>query len=248
MANPEAPNLLTFPIPGLNTPPGPTWIIINYDNPLSFPVMGQFDPGVRMSDGSPIWESKPGLGGGLAWLKFVGRDIGTLKFSFYALAVSVFDTYPLVAWKRINELATIDPTLGRPPRVLFTHGLILAEGFITEIPEAPMVYWGTDNSFGGFFRSRMVREVGPVDITITRIPKEPAEISLSTGFITRTEETRFEEVSLKQYGDARYSQALELHNLGVKVEEKLEIPRKDRPEISRPVPLAPFLDEIDPRV
>jgi hypothetical protein len=220
-------------------PPGPSWVLVNLDNPISLPVLGQFDPKLEEDRGKPIWQKKPGILGGLAWIKYVGEEIGSVSFEFMAIGTTILDPFPLAAWLRLNELKSIDTTLGRPPRVLFTHGLMVVEGFITNIPDAPMEYWGGDN----FIRSRIIRQIGPVRITITRIPKETTEISILTNFIPRNEETKFEELSLSQYGDARYAQTLAIYNQGVKDGQTLEIPRKSSGYVSKVTPVAPALGE-----
>lgn len=230
-----AANAFPFPI----SAPGPTWAMIDADNPLSLPVLGQFDPKVQDNPGKPMWQKKPGIAGGLGWLKHVGRGLGDITFEFLAISTSVLDFYPLVAWERLQSLATTDESLGRPPRVVFTHGPLIVEGFITELPPAPMEYWGGNN----FITSRLIRQVGPIRITITKIPKETTEISLTTNFVTRTEETRFESLSQMQYGDARYTQTLAIYNQGVKVEETLELPRRKSGFVSKVTPIAPYLDE-----
>jgi hypothetical protein len=220
-------------------PPGPSWVLVNLDNPISLPVLGQFDPKLEEDRGKPICQKKPGILGGLAWIKYVGEEIGSVSFEFMAIGTTILDPFPLAAWLRLNELKSIDTTLGRPPRVLFTHGLMVVEGFITNIPDAPMEYWGGDN----FIRSRIIRQIGPVRITITRIPKETTEISILTNFIPRNEETKFEELSLSQYGDARYAQTLAIYNQGVKDGQTLEIPRKSSGYVSKVTPVAPALGE-----
>ena len=115
------PNLLTFP----TSRPGPSWVLINYDNPLSFPVMGQFDPEIRDNPGGPIWQTKPGIAGGLPWLKFTGRNLGSITIRFLAISVTTLDLYPILAWKRIQELATVDEIFS-DPRHPYTQGLLQA--------------------------------------------------------------------------------------------------------------------------
>jgi hypothetical protein len=191
------------------------------------------------SKGAPMWQRKPGILGAMAWLKFVGQDLSTVSFEFIGIATTILDAYPLAAWERLNELAAFDSSLGRPPMVLFTHGPMIVEGFITEIPEAPFEYWGGNNQI----RSRIVRQIGPVRITITRVPKESTEISLTTNYVTKTEETRFEDLALLQYGDARYGQMLAVYNQGVKNEGKIEIPRKKSGLVPKTPLIAPYLDD-----
>lgn len=229
-------NVLPFPI----CAPGPTWILTDADNPLGLPVMGQFDPQGQDDPGQPIWQKKPSIAGGLGWLKYVGENLGSFSFEFLAISNSVLDQYPTVAWERLQTLYKVDESLGRPPRVIFNHGPIVVEGFITSIPAAPIEYWGGNNAI----RSRLIRQVGPVRITITKIPKETSEISLFTNFVTKTEETNFEDLSLLQYGDARYAQTLAIHNQGIKLEETVEIPRKRSGQVSKVTPVAPQLDEV----
>ncbi len=212
------PNNLTFPAGR----PGPTWQIINADNPLSIPVAGQFDPKVQENKGPPIWQKRPGIAGAPPWLKFVGRNVSELTFEFYALAINSLDQYPILAWNRLNQLAEIDETLGRPPRIIFKRGPLIAEGYLTSIPFCPMEFWGGAN----IIRSELVREVGPVRLTITRIPKDPADVSLFTSYVRNTDQTTFENLSRLQYGDARYAQSLAEWNQGRAVGEELELPRK----------------------
>lgn len=226
----------------VSVPPGPSWVIVNLDNPVSLPVVGQFDPKIRETRGEPIWATRPGILGSQPWLRYVGRGIGTLKFEFLGIATTILDPFPFAAWTRLQELSHRDETLGRPPRVLFTHGAVVREGFITGLPEAPYEYWGGDNAL----RSRLIRQIGPVDITITILPKEPTELSFFTSYIQRTEDTLFEEVALSQYGDARYALSLDLYNQGVKNGETIEVPRKRSGSVTPRATVAPFLgDDIE---
>jgi len=55
-------------------PPGPSWVLVNADQPLSLPVLGQFDPELRVQKGRPKWQSKDGIAGGMPWLKYTGRS------------------------------------------------------------------------------------------------------------------------------------------------------------------------------
>ena len=137
-----------------------------------------------------------------------------------------------------NELKQFDETLGRPPRIYFNHGLRLIEGFITDVPDAPIEYWGP-----GILTSRIVRQIGPVRITITKIPKEPTVLGGGTNYITLTEETKFEDVSKLQYGEARYANTLAIYNQGKVEGEILELPRRGSGFISKLTPVAPYLDE-----
>lgn len=219
-------------------PPGPTWTIINADQPASLPLVGQFDPKIQEQKGKPIWQTKAGIGGGLPWLKHVGVNLGFFTFEFNAIASTVIDQYPLLAWERLNELAAVDSTLGRPPRVRFNHGVFYAEGFITDIPEAPIMHWE-----GNIVNSRIIRQIGPIRITITRVPKPPTELSLGTNYVTRTVETKFEELALQQYGDARYAQTLDAFNQGVRVEEQITLPRKNNDRLSTTTPVSVFYDD-----
>lgn len=228
--------------PPTRVPPGPTWILINYDNPISIPVLGQFDPKLEEDRGKPIWQQRPGILGGLPWMKFIGTELGGVTVEFMAIGTTILDPFPLAMWVRLNELSKSDDTLGRPPRVLFTHGLMVVEGFITDIPPAPMEYWGGDD----FIRSRVIRQIGPVRFKITRIPKETAEVSLFTNYVSYDEETLFEDLALAQYGDARYAPTLAMYNQGIKVGGRLEIPRKKSGAVSKVTPLAPaFGDPIE---
>jgi len=209
-------------------PPGPSWVLVNADQPLSLPVLGQFDPELRVQKGRPKWQSKDGIAGGMPWLKYTGKGLGYFTFVFHAISLTTFDQYPLLAWERINELADYDSTFGRPPRVWWWHGLHFFEGFIVDIPDAPIKHWGP-----GIINSRLVREIGPVTITVKRIPKEKTELSISTNYVTKTDDTLYEELALQQYGDARYGHTLEEHNQGVQVEETIELPRKNSGLISK---------------
>lgn len=229
------PSVLTFP----TNKPGPTWALINADNPLSLPVMGQFDPKIQENRGPPIWQKRPGIAGAPPWLKYTGENVSELTFEFFALSVNSLDLYPLLAWNRLNELAKVDETVGHPPRVIFNHGPMIAEGFITGIPSCPIEYWGGAN----VIRSRLIRQVGPVRITITRIPKDPTEVSVFTNFIPNTEHTTFESLARLQYGDARFAQSLAFWNQGQSIGEELELPRKASGVITQSAPVAPYLGE-----
>ena len=85
-------------------PPGPSWVIINADNPISLPLLGQFDPKLQEQQGKPIWQKKPGLAGGLPWLKYVGQNLGHITIEVMFVGLSVIDPYPELAWFRLNEL------------------------------------------------------------------------------------------------------------------------------------------------
>lgn len=221
------------------SPVNPTWVLSSADSPLSLPVMGQFDPKIQIGDGSPIWQTKPGIMGAKPWIKYIGKNIGTMSFEFVAIATTVVDPFPVAAWRRLNELAEIDETLGRPHRVYFVHGPVVVEGYITGIPsEIPIEYWD-----GNLVSARIVRQIGPVRINITRIPKDLTEISLSTNYVTRTEDTLYEELARAQYNDARYGQSLAIHNQGVAVNETIEVPRLKSGLVSKVPPLAPQLED-----
>jgi hypothetical protein len=229
-----------MPIPLPTTfPPGPTWLIVNYDNPLSFPVYGQFDPKISEDRGRPQWNLKPGILGSLPWLKYNGIGHQGITFEFTALSTTILDPYPLLAWFRLHELSLVDPSLGRPPIVLFTHGLIIYRGFLVDVPEAPMEYWGGHD----FLRSRMIRQIGPVRIRLVKVPDVPFQIDPFTNYVAYTEETSFEELAKQQYGDARYAQTLALWNQGKRFGDTLEIPRRSSGVVSKVTPLAPYLGE-----
>jgi hypothetical protein len=229
------PNLLTFP----TSSPGPTWTLVSADSPLSAPVAGQFDPNVQENRGTPIWQKRPGIAGAPPWIKYTGENVSELTFEFLAIAVNSIDTYPMLAWNRLNELAKPDDTVGRPPRVIFTHGPMIAEGFITAIPTAPIAYWGNS----GTVKSRLVRQVGPIRITITRIPKDPTVVSLFTNFVQQTEETTYESLSRIQYGDARYAQSVRDWNQGNTTGDQIELPRKSSRVIEETVEEPVYLSD-----
>jgi hypothetical protein len=210
--------------------------MINMDNVLSLPVVGQFDPRIQEDKGQPIWQVKPGVAGAQPFIKYTGVNISTMSFEFLAIGTTVLDPYPLLAWMRLNELAANDEALGHPPRIAFAHGPMVAEGFITSLPEAPFEYWGGDNAI----RSRIVRQIGPVRITITRLPKDPMEISLKTSYVPYTEDVEFEDVCKSQYGDARLCQTLAIYNQGVLLGSRLELPRRKSGLVSNVTPIAPY--------
>lgn len=220
-------------------PPGPSWIVINYDNPISFPVWGQFDPKIQEDRGKPIWETKPGILGTLPWMKFIGTGLQGITFEFMALGTTILDPYPLVAWFRLHELSLPDPSLGRPPIILFNHGPMVYRGFITEVPEAPMEYWGGND----FIRSRIVRQIGPVRIRLTRIPDVPFQIDPFTSVVAFTEETNFEELAKQHYSDARFGPSLEQWNQGKKIGDQVEIPRLSSGVVDKTPTLAPFFGD-----
>jgi hypothetical protein len=220
-------------------PPGPTWVLVNYDNPISFPVWGQFDPKVREDRGKPMWDEKPGILGALPWLKYNGIGHHKITFEFYALATTILDFYPELAWFRLHELSLVDPSLGRPPVVLFTHGPLVYRGYITEVPEAPIKFWGGHD----FLRSRKIQEIGPVKITITKLPDVPFQIDPFTNYVTYTEETVFEDLAKAQYGDARYAPSLAVYNQGIAVGETLELPRRSSGAVTKDQALAPYLED-----
>lgn len=217
---------------------GPTWRIVNIDNPLSSPIIGQFNPNLQEDKGAPIWVEKPGIMGGQPWLKYVGRNISKFNFEFNFISHTILDQYPLFAWNLLNELGSIDSSLGRPPRILFTYGTFVAEGFITAIPPGPIKHWA-----GNLENLGAVRQIGPVTITVTRIPRSTAVIPSGTNFVAKTADSNFEELARRQYGNARYSQTLAIHNQGVKVEETLELPRLDTSGIEIIAPTAAHFDD-----
>lgn len=231
----------------INIPPGPSWVVVNADNPISLPLLGQFDPNIQHGKTRPIWQKKPGIAGALPWLKYVGENVSDMTFEFHVIGLTITDVYPWLAWLRLNELAAVDETLGRPPRILFNHGLTLVEGFITDIPAARFQHWSQGNLPA--LNSRIVREIGPIRVTITKIPKEKSLLSIGTNFIPKTSETTFEDVAKIQYGDSRYSQTLAMYNQGIKDGEIIQAPRKRSGSVSKTTPVAPFFDEsIDSRL
>lgn len=231
---------MAFPLGLFSIPPGVTWLLVNADNPISLPVYGQFDPNIQESRGAPRWVKKPGIAGGLPFLKYLGEDVREMTFEFVALGTAISDLYPEAAWLRINELAKVDSTLGRPPRLYFIYGLHAYEGFITNIPKAPQKRWGGPS----FLRQQIIKQIGPVRITFTSVPKESTDIlSLFTNFVTRTDETKFEELAQQQYIDARYGQTLRIVNQGVRIGDTVTIPRKSDSRISKVTPIAPYLGD-----
>lgn len=230
--------VLGFPFPVFGNPPTPTWQLYNADTPIELPLIGQFDPEVKESNGKPIWSKKPGIGGGQPWLKYVGKDNAVLEFTFHCIAVNQLDQYPAAALKKLQELAEVDSELGRPPRVYFVYGFKIVEAYITELPESfPTRTW---------FKSSIIREVGPVQVILTPIPTKKVELSIGTNYVPRTENTLFEELSRTQYGDARYAHALDEVNQNVQAGETLELPRKSDTRLVKIVDLAPALsDEIE---
>ncbi len=235
--------MLPFPIYSV-----PTWMIINADSSFDLPLMGQFDPDPTVDGGKPIWVKKPGIAGGNPWMKYVGKGHETLTFLYHAIAANVADLYPSASWEKLNELASVDSVLGRPPRVFFIHGLTIVEGYITNIPKARMDHWEN---------TRIVREMGPVQVEITIIPNS-FELPVSTNFVQWTEHLSFEDICRRQYGDARYAHSVMLYNQGTKkfpaeepaddAEEEdftLELPRRYNPEITKLVDIAPFYDTTD---
>lgn len=226
---------MPLPIPLFGKPPILTWVIVNADTPLELPLIGQFDPEAKISAGKPMWSKKPGIAGGAPWLKYVGKKNGELKFTFHCIAVNGIDLYPMMALAKLQELASVDKDLGHPPRVYFAYGLMIVEGFITDLPDVfPTKTW---------FRTSVIREVGPVEVGITILPAEEIQLFSGTNFIMRTDDIKFEELSKNQYQDARFGQALDKFNQGVKVNEILELPKRSNPAITRTVPTAPGWDD-----
>lgn len=228
----------------IKIPPGPSWVIINRDNPISLPVIGQFDPKVEQDRGKPIWQTKPGIFGAQPWLKFVGQDISSMTFEFHMITTTILDPMPLLMWERLVELSKFNESLGRPPRIIFSHGINTVEGFITELPAAmPMAYWGGSN----IIRSRMVREVGPGRVKITKIPYDlPMELPSFTNYVPFTEDTNFEELARAQYGDARYAPSLNAYNQGRKVGGTIDIPRQRSGAVTREAPISPVFGPLIP--
>ena len=121
-----------------------SWTLNNIDNIKSAGhIIGQFDPKIQRGIGSPIWQVKPGVLGAPQWLKFIGKNVGTINFEFLYIATNILDQRGVANLRLLQELAGIDETLGRPPRVLFSYGPVVIEGFITGIPDSiPILYWG----------------------------------------------------------------------------------------------------------
>lgn len=214
----------------------PTWAIFNRDLPASLPLMGQFDPQVQIGRSRPIWSIVPGIAGGKPLVQHVGSEVDVLKFTFHAMAENVLDQYPVAAWRRLCELASADATLGRPPVVLFVHGQVVTKGHITDLPEAPHAFWEL---------TRTVREVGPVQVTITVLPGEDTVLSLLTGYVPNLGGVTYEQVAKDRYGDARYAASLADHNQGVKSGQMMEVPRRSNRAISRVVALSPLFKLAD---
>jgi hypothetical protein len=222
----------------VNIPPGPTWGIVNMDNYLSVPLPGQFDPKLVVGKTRPIWQRRPGLAGAKPWVKYVGNDVGQVSFEFYVVGLTVTDIYPEFAWMRLQELASSDEALGRPPRIMFMHGLRAYQGYITDVPEMPIEYWS-----GGLLNSRIVRAIGPGRVTITLAPDAEPLLSLGTSYIPKTEGTLFEDLAKTQYGDARYGQGLTEYNQGVGLNETIEMPRKSLGLVTRDVFVAAYFED-----
>ncbi len=228
------PNAFPFPIDRI-----PTWALVNADSPLEVPLMGQFDPLVKRSHGDPIWVKRPGLMGGQPWLKYVGRGNETLKFTFHAISNSIIDVYPSAAWNKLQELAQIDITLGRPPKLYFVYGATIVQGFITSLPEGPFDFW---------LNTRLPREIGPVEVELTLVMTNPIIASISTNYVILTEGTTYEQLARTQFNDALYGPSLAEYNQGKRLGDIVEIPRKNHPAMRKRVSVSPFMrldDDIE---
>lgn len=220
----------------------PTWILSNVDNPTkSTPITGQFDPKLQRGIGGPKWQIKPGILGAPAWLKFVSKGVPGLSFEFLYIAETITDRRPGSALQLLERFADLDETLGRPPRVLFTYGKTIIEAYITGIPESiPILFWGDGRNQN---IGRIARQIGPFRVTLHEIARPVAEVSSFTNFVTKTEETTFEMLARRQYGNARYAQTLAIHNQGVEIGKIIEIPRKRSGLVSKVTPISSYLDD-----
>lgn len=216
----------------------PTWLIVNADSFLSEPLTGQFDPEIKITDGEPIWVDKPAILGGQPFFKYIGRGNRKLRFTFHGLAHNITDQYPAMALSRIQEFTAYDSTLGHPPRLYFYYGTTLVEGYITGLPEIPITYW--PNTL-----LRLIREVGPIEVTMTLVPQTEVAISISTNYVVITDDLLPEETCLAQYDDPRFWMAISEYNQGKRSGDVLELPRKINPAVSRTVSVAAFLSTRD---
>jgi hypothetical protein len=231
------PALFPFPIRQV-----PTWAVINADDPLSLPLMGQFNTDVAFGGGKPIWAIRPGIAGGQAWMQYVGEHPVELVFTFHGIANDILDFYPQVGWSRLKELAERDDTLGRPPRVWFVHGLTIFEGYITSFGDPSFKYWQHDN----LVTQRSVREVGPVQVTITIVPGTEIEFAIGTAYILHTgNELVYEEIAKAKYGSAMFGAALRDYNQGVVEGGQVEAPRRENPELVKISSVSPYFDTSD---
>lgn len=194
-----------------------TWVITNLDKPNELPLMGMFEPNIVLSGGEPIWAKRPGIGGGQPWLRHIGRHANVLKWSFHAVAVNIVDGYPSAAYEKLLAWSRIDTALGRPPRISFVYGPVVMDGFITDLPEAPLEYWEN---------TRVLRQIGPMVVSITEAPAAPASLATGTAYATMTANTQFEELASAQYQDARFGQLLAIYNDGVRDGDTIEMPNK----------------------
>lgn len=215
----------------------PTWLLLNKDHPNEIPLMGQFDPSVRIDPGKVEWSKKPGIAGGSPWMRQTSRAHETLKFSFHAVANDILDIYPSSAWNKVIELSRRDDYLGRPPQVMFVYGITVKVGYITDLPEAPISYWPN---------TRITREIGPIDVEITCIEDQWTPPVFTDYVPYDAELVTFEALALKQYNDTRYAAALRIYNQGIASGDKAELPRLESKALSRMQPVAVFLgDPID---
>jgi hypothetical protein len=216
-----------------------TWSLKNLDASDAPDLVGQFDPELTINRGELIWTKRPGILGNSPWLKYVGRGSEEWNITFHMIATNVLDTYPQVAWARLNSMATYDRSLGRPCRVLFSYGPHVLEGYITELPDAKIEYFG--GRIHNLSGQRQILSIGPTKFTITAIPRPLAEPSTSTNFVKVEDSTTFESIALDQYGDARYGQALAEYNYGAEVDDTLEVPPLGTPGLSLSVATSPLI-------
>lgn len=231
------PAIFPFPIRQV-----PTWVIINADDPISLPLMGQFNTDLTWVGGKPIWAKRPSIAGGQQWLQHVGSTPLELSFVFHGISNDVLDFYPSIAWNRLQELARRDDSLGRPPLVWLLHGLTLVQGYITGYDDPQIQYWQHDN----LLTQRFIREIGPVKVTMSVIPGDEYKVALSTSYALHAgSETLFEEIAKNKFGDAMYSMALREYNQGAVEGGQVEIPRKQNSNMTKTVSVSPFFDTSD---
>ena len=220
----------------------PTWAVLNVDDQRSLPLMGQFNTDISWVGGKPIWAKRPAIAGGDQWMQYVGTTPLDMQFTFHAISNDVLDQYPVVAWKRLKELAARDASLGRPPLVWFVHGKTLVQGYITSYGDPVVKHWQSDSQA----MRRIVREIGPVQVTITIRPGPRHEISLSTSYVLHTgSELVYEELAKTKFGDAAYGASLREYNQGKVEGQQIEIPHKQNPNVKRTVESSAFFNPDD---
>lgn len=206
------------------------------DDPISLPLMGQFNTNVSWPGDKPVWVVKDGLAGGQHWMQHVGTTARKMTFTYHAIANDVWDFYPGISWLWLSNLTKRDDSLGRPPRVMFIHGLTIVQGYITEVGDPTVQYWESQRQV-----LRTAREIGPVNVTITTLPTTDYDISFSTSYEAFDSVSSYEDLARSKYGDARFGPSVREYNQGKRSGDQVELPHIRNTALTKRQPLSTFM-------